>query len=499
MNKMTPLEPAILTIFGITGDLAQRKLLPALYHLAHDKLLPESFKIVGVSRRGTTVKDVLKLIEESVHSNGSSCDEVTLSWLEQALSIVDMDITKPDEYALLKREIDAIEDSLGVCLNRLFYLAIPSALFGAVVERLGSKDLNTGCQHGVAESRLLIEKPFGYDLESAQSLVKSLRGSFTEEQIYRIDHYLAKETVQNILTFRFENPLFSQSWDKDHISHIMITAAESIGIEGRVAFYEQMGALRDLIQSHLLQILALVTMDKPTEMEADAIHRAKEELLSSLVPPADDKMESETIRGQYETYKKEVSSSHSKTETYAAIKLTADNPKWHGVPMYIRTGKSLKEKVTEVTVVFKDADTPECTNYLTIRIQPNEGIVLNLRIKKPGFESKIENVQMDFCYSEKLGVSHPDAYERVLVDVLRGDKTLFATSNEVLACWRITEPILRAWQTDRQPLHIYKNATWGPEVSDKLLAEVSGEWLTEVLHVCSVHVTNVKGASDDNR
>lgn len=487
---MQPLEPAILTIFGITGDLAQRKLLPALYHLAHDKLLPDSFKIVGVSRRGTTVKDVLGAIEKSVESTGNTCDKDTLMWLENAMSIVDMDITRSEQYATLKSELDKIEDSLGICLNRLFYLAIPSSLFGQVTERLGKEDLNTGCQHAVAESRLLIEKPFGYDLASAKELIETLKGSFTEEQIYRIDHYLAKETVQNILTFRFENPLFSKSWDNAHISHIMITAAEEIGIEGRVAFYEQMGALRDLIQSHLLQVLALMTMDKPAKMEAIDIHKAKESLLGQIVPPAVDNIAEETVRGQYKTYKEEVESSHSQTETYAAVRLTVNNSRWKDVPMYIRTGKMLAEKVTEITVAFKDSDAPDCTNYLTIRIQPNEGIVLNLRIKKPGFDQQIEKVQMDFCYNEKLGVAHPDAYERVLVDVMRGDKTLFATSNEVLASWRITEPILHSWQTGQQPLLAYKNGSWGPEVeANILLKEVDGEWLTDILHICSVHPT----------
>ncbi len=486
---MRDLEPAILTIFGITGDLAKRKLLPALYHLAHDKLLPDSFRIVGISRRGTTVNDVLKIIEVSISSSGKSCDKTTLAWLKKVITIVDMDITIPEQYSKLKHELDIIEDSTGICLNRLFYLAIPSTLFGAVTDRLGKEDLNNGCQHGVTESRLLIEKPFGYDLASAKELITTLKDSFTEKQIYRIDHYLAKETVQNILTFRFENPLFSTSWDKTHISHIMITASEEIGIEGRVTFYDQIGALRDLIQSHLLQILALVTMDRPKNMDAINIHKAKEAILKKVLPPAADMTSEETVRGQYDSYKQEVGNKHSTTETFAAVRLYIDEPRWQGVPMFIRTGKALAEKVTEITVAFKDSKAPECLNYLTIRIQPNEGIVLNLRIKKPGFNQQVEDVQMDFCYNEKLGVSHPDAYERVLVDVMRGDKTLFATSNEVLASWEIIEPILYAWQSDRQPLYIYKNNSWGPEEpANNLLKEVSGEWLTDILHVCNVHL-----------
>ena len=483
---MQPLEPAILTIFGITGDLAQRKLLPALYHLAHQKHLPESFKIVGISRRGTKVSDVIEVIKDSVHASGKRCDEATITWLEQAISIVDMDITNPDDYAKLKTELDNIEESLGICQNRLFYLAIPASLFSSVIDRLGKKDLNTGCQHGVTESRLLIEKPFGYDLSSAKELITTLGKSFSEDHIYRIDHYLAKEVSQNILTLRFENPLFSTSWNKDHISHIVITSSETIGIEGRVAFYEQMGAFKDLIQSHLFQILALVTMDRPTKMEAPEIHKAKVAVMHKMLPPHENDMATQTARGQYQTYKEEVSSHHSMVETYAAVRVTIDDPKWQGVPMYIRTGKALSDKVIEMTVVFKDPAAPDCTNHLTIRIQPNEGIVLNLRIKKPGFEHVIQDVNMDYCYNQTADTAHPDAYERVLVDVMRGDKTLFATNDEVLASWQITEPIMQAWQANQVPLHIYPNGTFGPKEADDFLSEVQGTWPKSGPNICHI-------------
>jgi glucose-6-phosphate 1-dehydrogenase len=471
---MPALEPAILTIFGLTGDLAQRKLLPALYQLAHDKLLPDSFKIVGISRRDTTVEDVIERIRHGIEARGGTCDEETLAWLREAISIVHMNMTDEHEYAGLKRELDRIEDELGICLNRLFYLAIPSTLFGSVIRRLGQQDLNAGCQHGRAESRLLIEKPFGYDLESAEELIGTIAESFTESQVYRIDHYLAKETVQNILTFRFQNPLLKQSWDGRHISRITITASESIGIEGRAAFYEQMGALRDLVQSHLLQLLALIAMDKPTTMTAKAIHASKEILLRQVKPPHADQMAERAIRGQYKSYREEVGNDDSMVETFAAVRLTIENERWADVPVLIRTGKALKAKTTEITVAFYDPTVSELENYLTLYIQPDEGFTLKLHIKKPGFENETQSVDMRFKYDETVNAAHPDAYERVLVDAVRGDKTLFATSEEVLASWHIIEPIMQAWAQNLSPLHIYDNGSWGPDASQQL-AEAAGD------------------------
>lgn len=495
---MQPLEPAIITIFGITGDLAQRKLLPSLYRLAQGSLLPDSVRIVGISRRGTTVDDVLTTIRKSVEDEGLTCDQKTLDRLRTMLSIVAMDITKGDDYKRLKQELDAIEDSVGVCLHRIFYLAIPSSLFGSVIERVGQADLSTGCQHGEAESRLLIEKPFGYDQESAEELIEILKDSFHEDQIYRIDHYLAKETVQNILTFRFGNPLFRGVWNNQHISHIMITATESIGIEGRASFYESIGALRDIIQSHLIQVLALVTMDKPAQMTAEAIHEAKEQMMALIMPPTADRLTDDTVRGQYASYRQEAANVSSQTETYAAVKLTIESARWEGVPMYIRTGKALKDKATEIVVVFRDDIEPETENHLTIRIQPNEGIVLNLHIKQPGFDSATEDVQMNFCYDEYFGDASPTAYERVLVDALRGDKTLFATSREVLESWRIVEPILQSWQSDQQPLYIYEDGSWGPEKANVMLEETSHEWSGDIQHVCAVHVSSQKSQQAGN-
>lgn len=496
-NQVLAPPPAIITIFGITGDLAKRKLLPSLYHLAKDGLLPSSTKIVGVTRSGTTVDVILDTIQDSVESNTQvECKTETLEWLRSALSIVTMDVTNHAEYTRLKSELDTIEDTVGICLTRIFYLAIPSTMFSIVVERLGKQDLNSGCQHGEAESRLLIEKPFGYDLISAEELIANLQASFDEEQIYRIDHYLAKETVQNILTFRFQNPLFSNAWDADHISHILVTASESIGIEGRVAFYEQIGALRDLIQSHLLQLVALTTMDQPQDLSAQAIHDSKTKLLRSIRPPHENEMHAKAIRAQYINYRDEVANNDSTTETFAAVELHIDNTRWDKVPILVRTGKSLTEKVTEITIVYKDASNPSCRNTLTIRIQPNEGIVLDLRIKKPGFDDQIEHVQMDFCYQDKYtSTVHPDAYERVLIDSMRGDKTLFATSDEVIASWKVIQPILDAWNNNHSPLLTYDNGSWGPKEAEEMAKNTGIEWLTDSLQICSIRLP--KDRSDE--
>lgn len=481
---MKRLAHTILIIFGITGDLAQRKLLPAIYNLARENRLPEGFSIVGISRRGTRPADITALIDKHISPTDEQKGRV-LSEIEKRLSIVEMNMGNAEEYSKLTDELDRIDSHWGHCLNRLFYLAIPATLFETVTDRLGQPDINRN-RPGICESRFLIEKPFGYSLESARQLIDGLSRQFSESQIYRIDHYLAKETAQNIMSFRFENPLFSGAWNRHHISHIMITASEQIGIEGRAAFYEQMGAMRDLVQSHLLQLLALVTMDRPVSFSDQDIHRAKQDILYRIQPPRPENMKSDTVRGQYKTYRDETGNQQSMTETYAAVKLSIDSDTWRGVPVFIRTGKALKEKVTEVNIVFSDNSTDTMQNILTLRIQPNEGIVIDLRIKKPGFEYELEEVQLDFCYADRSSASHPDAYERVFIDAIRGNKTLFASSSEIIECWRITEPILDAWSKEDFPLHVYDNNSWGPPAADKLIEGSGIKWLTDTHQVCTL-------------
>jgi glucose-6-phosphate 1-dehydrogenase len=481
---MEKLKNTILVIFGITGDLAQRKLLPALYHLAEADIFPAEFRVIGISRRGTTTDTIMSLIKKRIGNTPEENPEI-YDRLARIISIVDMNIDRPEEYSGLTGAIEKIEKAAGHSFNRLYYLAIPSTLFRTVTNRLGQSDINIRGKEN-RECRFLIEKPFGYNLASAQDLIGELSENFDESQIFRIDHYLAKETAQNILAFRFENPLFCGAWNRQHISHIMITAVESIGIEGRTAFYENMGAMRDLVQSHLLQLLALVTMNRPATMSDLDIHREKEFILGRIRPPEPARMAEETVRGQYRSYRGETGNPKSDTETYAALKLSIDTDEWRDVPVFIRTGKAIKEKVTEITVVFSDRENGARKNYLTIRIQPNEGIVIDLQIKKPGFDTSFEQVQLDFCYGDKLSADHPDAYERVLVDAMRGDRTLFATSGEVLSCWRITEPVLEAWNSQGFPLCIYENGSWGPVEADRLIEESGIKWLSDTHNVCSI-------------
>jgi glucose-6-phosphate 1-dehydrogenase len=485
MTQSHKLAPAALVIFGITGDLAHRKLLPALYHLAEDNLLPEDFEIIGVTRSGTTVDALLDDIRARVRAGDEACDESILERFGKSLRILTMDLSKIEEYAKLKAALDDHEIRVGACTNRLFYLAVPSQTFGSISEMLGKAGLTTGCAHKVGESRLLIEKPFGYDLVSAQELIETLGKEFTEQQIYRVDHYLAKETAQNILTFRFDNPLFKTVWHSKTINAIMITAAESIGIEGRVAFYEQTGALRDIIQSHLLQLLALVTMEQPRKMDAEHIHAKKLELLRAIKPIAPDEVATRAVRGQYKGYLEEVNNHSSTTETYAALQLEIDTPRWRSVPILLRTGKAMAEKVTEITLTFKDDDPHQ--NTLTLRIQPNEGISIQLQAKKPGFDSESETVQMDFCYATNGQGVHPDAYERVLVDALRGDKTLFATSDEVIAAWEIVEQVIHAWGMSDDGMETYEQGSWGPGSAQKLAEGAGTAWISQHLNICPVH------------
>lgn len=457
MNRLN-IEPAVITIFGITGDLAKRKLLPALYDLVAGDMLPEKTKIVGLSRRDTTVEDVIAVLKTSMQEQDKSCDPETLKSLADMMQIIHMDIAKADDYAALKSSLDAIEDQANTCLARIFYLAVPSPMFKLIAVNLAEYDLNTGCQHDSGDSRLLMEKPFGYDYSSAKSLIKDIQASFNEEQIYRIDHYLAKETVQNILTFRFKNSLFAGAWDAHHIDRIDVSAIESIDIEGRAHFYESVGAYRDVIQSHLLQLVALVTMDQPDEMTAEGIHEKKTALLSQIRPPKAADMSMQTARKQYIGYRDEVDNQESMTETFAQATFTIDSQRWKDVPIKITTGKALSKKRTDIRIFYKST-TGANETMLGLQIQPDEEILLDLDIKKPGYESETEEVRMNFNYKESGKNLSIDAYERVLIDALRADKTLFATSEEVLACWQISQPVLDAWANNEVPLESYEKGT----------------------------------------
>jgi glucose-6-phosphate 1-dehydrogenase len=484
-----PPKAGVLTIFGITGDLAARKLLPSLYHLLEDGLMPEIFSIVGVSRRETSVSRLMDALKNQLIAENTIPDDAVLQKLGKLVSLLQMDMDSPDDYARLRTELDRHEAALGTCLNRLFYLAIPARAFGDIVDLIGAAGLNQGCRNHASQSRILIEKPFGTDITSAKALIQRLSHSFDESQIYRIDHYLAKETAQNILTFRFQNPLFRAVWDAGLIDHITITAAETLGVEGRATFYEQTGALRDLIQSHLLQLLALVTMDEPTEPGAQGIHDEKLKLLRAIRPMLPGEIAANTVRGQYRAYRDETGIADSTIDTFAAIKLSIDSDRWRGVPILLRSGKAMAEKVTEISIVFRQGEHPKVpANALVIRIQPNEGIVLSLLAKKPGFEHQTQRVNMDFSYKSSFhGVHHPDAYERVLSDAFKGDQTLFTTSEEQLATWAIIQPILDSWDIGQPMLNTYDSGSWGPTAADDLAADAGVTWENYSLEPRPIH------------
>lgn len=454
------IDNSILVIFGVSGDLSRRKILPAIYHLIKDNMLPEKMTIIGTSRKDTSLDKLMKDVELCVLEDSKVCDQKVLLKFKNMLSIIKFDPTNMNHYLSLKERFNKIENQNKECFNRLYYLSVPPSSVEPIIKKLGLSGLNKNCSHGSGKSRLLIEKPFGNDLDSAKILISEMSKFFKEDQIFRIDHYLAKETAQNIFTFRKHNPVFWKLWDKNSISSIEVRALEKIGIENRVNFYEHMGALKDLVQNHLIQLLSLITMeiDPNNSTKSSDIHKAKLKLLNQIMP-LNRRTLKEVKLGQYKNYKKEVLNPNSNVETYVKLKLEINNRRWLGTPIYLETGKALDKKTTEIIVNFKTKNIQQ-TNSLTFRIQPNEGIDIKLIVKEPGLTDKYKEAFMDFSYQSTFKQStHPDAYERVLVDALKGDQTLFATSSEVLASWKILEPLLKEWEKHPKTLKIYQEGS----------------------------------------
>jgi glucose-6-phosphate 1-dehydrogenase len=472
-----PLSPTVLVIFGITGNLSTHKLLPALYKLVADKRLPEQFFILGIFRDVPSLDIIFQTAEIEILRAHQECDPEVLAELRSKVLTLQMDSTNAEHFTRLHETLHKLNIDQQKTFNRLFYLAIPPQIFSDVITNLAQAGLNTQDEATGMASRILVEKPFGRDLDSAQALINHMAPRFSENQIYRIDHYLAKETAQNILTFRFNNPLVEGIWSRQFIDHIQITAAETIGIQGRVAFYEQMGALRDIVQSHLMQLMALVMMEYPEGLTSHAIHREKLLLLESIELINPQHVEEVASRGQYQGYPEEVSNPKSHNETYAAVKLEVANTRWGGVPILLRTGKGLADKRTDITVVFKDRTRREMPdNLLIIRIQPNEGISLKLLAKQPGFSDTLQPVLMDFMYQGSFEGPQPDAYQRVLIDAIRGDQSLFATSEEVLASWRLLQPVIDYWETSDAAVQSYPKGSWGPDTADQLAHQYGCQW-----------------------
>ncbi|MCA9325842.1 glucose-6-phosphate dehydrogenase [Candidatus Saccharibacteria bacterium] len=444
-------KPTIFVIFGITGDLAHRRLLPALYHLFKDDSLHDKTTILGLSRREITPDQLLEKVELCVLEKDNVCDPEVMARFRNALQMMQLNPTEPDDYGRLRERLDQIETVQGHCAHRLFYLSIPPAVYRNVVDNLGQQGLSSSCQHGDNKSSILVEKPFGFNLESAQQLISETNQFFDESQIYRIDHYLAKETAQNILTFRRSNPMFTSIWNSKHVSDIEVLTSETLDVKGRGAFYDEVGALRDQIQSHSMQLLALATLNIPDELDEASLHDAKRQLFSSIEPVND--VHRQVQRGQYKGYVQDVERDTSTTESYVSLSLHIHNERWQGTRIRLATGKKLARKSSMVRLTFKEPGNHDVKNMLTFRLQPNEGIDITLQAKRVGLEDATEPAWLNFDYS---AAAHPDAYERVLIDAIRGDHMLFASSDEIIATWKVLQPVLDAWQAGSEDLIRYE-------------------------------------------
>jgi glucose-6-phosphate 1-dehydrogenase len=485
-------EPCIVVIFGASGDLTKRKLLPALFHLEQQGLLPKDFAVVGVARRDISATFASDMQDGIVKGGGVDADDPKLKPFMDRVKYFATNFDDDAGYAKLKIFLEGIDKELGTKGNRLFYLAVAPEYFADVTERLGKQDMTKPA--APAWAHVIIEKPFGTDLESAKKLNDEINAVLSENQIFRIDHYLGKETVQNILVFRFANGIFEPIWNRNYIDHVIITAAESIGIEGRGPFYEKAGALRDVLQNHVMEVLSFVAMEPPDSFEADAVRTEKLKVWRAIEPiPVED-----TVRGQYGPgtvdgekvigYRQEDRvNPESTTETFAAMKLSIENWRWAGVPIYIRAGKRLAKRVTEVTVIFKqpplhmfktnDPKTQVRSNILKMRIQPDEGISLTFGAKIPGPTTNVKPVEMHFSYADTFGKSSANGYERLLLDAMLGDGTLFAHRDGVEATWALMTPILEAWEkTPPTDFPNYDAGTWGPEAADQLLRKDGRKW-----------------------
>jgi glucose-6-phosphate 1-dehydrogenase len=484
--------PCGLVIFGVTGDLSRRKLMPAVYDLANRGLLPPGFALVGFARRDWADQDFGQVVYESVKEHARTPFRETV-WdrLAEGFRFVPGSFDDDEAFDNLARTVHDLDRVRGTGGNHAFYLSIPPSSFPLVCKQLARSGLSA--QHGDQWRRVVIEKPFGHDLQSARELNNIVNEVFPEESVFRIDHYLGKETVQNIMALRFANQLFEPIWNAHYVDHVQITMAEDIGLGGRAGYYDGIGAARDVIQNHLLQLLALTAMEEPVSFHPHDLRGEKIKVLSAtrLVQPLDET----TARGQYTggwqggqrvpgLLEEEGFAPDSRTETFAAITLEIDTRRWAGVPFYLRTGKRLGRRVTEVAVVFKRAPhlpfdstaTEELgQNALVVRVQPDEGVTMRFGSKVPGTAMEVRDVTMDFGYGHAFTESSPEAYERLLLDVLLGEPSLFPTNTEVELCWRILDPVLDRWTEDGRP-EPYRAGTWGPESADRMMARTGRCW-----------------------
>jgi glucose-6-phosphate 1-dehydrogenase len=487
-----PVHPTSLVVFGATGDLAHRKLLPALYNLAHEGQLPERFELIGVGRRDQQHEDFRDAALDSIgRFSRRKPDRSVLESLLNDMRYVQGSFDDDEVYAELGRTLREFDDQAGRALDRVFYLSTAPEFFALIPGKLGAAGLN---RVENAMTRIVIEKPFGYDLASARRLNAQLLEVFEESQIFRIDHYLGKETAQNLLAMRFANALFEPVWNRNYIDHVQITAAEDIGIGGRAGYYEHSGALRDLVQNHMLQLLALLAMEPPTAFDADRLRDEKLKVLEAIVPPRVGDVASMAVRAQYGPgviggvhvpgyLQEEGVAEHSRTETYAALRLHVSNWRWAGVPFYLRTGKRLARKVTEIAVILKpvphialqsSGSVGIQANQIIFTLQPDEGVSVSIGAKIPGSRMRIRPVNMEYRYGTAFMSESPEAYERLILDAMRGDATLFTRNDEIEALWGIIDPILVAWEQDTtSEIPQYEAGSAGPAEAEALIDDGS--------------------------
>ncbi|MGD8402687.1 MAG: glucose-6-phosphate dehydrogenase [Anaerolineales bacterium] len=497
MEKKTKLPPAVLVIFGAAGDLTWRKLMPALYDLFLDGLLPKNFAICGVDGKPISADEWREHLNDGVDKFARHDKTDSSNWNDFATHLVDCltgDFKKSDTFDSLAGKLAEQDKNLGGQAEHVYYLATPPAIVEDIVHNLGQAGLTKDAGH----SRIVFEKPFGHDQESAHSLNQSLLKTLDESQIYRIDHFLGKETVQNILAFRFANALFEPLWDRRYIDHVQITVAETLGVEHRGKYYDKAGALRDMIQNHLMQILSLIAMEPPVAFNADEIRARKVDVLRAIRPIPADNLHNYAARGQYgpgwlegekvPAYRDEPDvDPESSTETFAALKLFIDNWRWQDVPFYMRTGKRMAEDVSKAIIQFRpvphqsfpsSASIDWQPNRLEIDIQPDEGISLRFLAKQPGVTLRLSPKDMNFRYAEAFKTETPEAYETLLLDVMEGDATLFMRADQVECAWSVVDPVLEVWNSvEASDFPNYPSGSWGPESAETLIAQDGRSWL----------------------
>jgi glucose-6-phosphate 1-dehydrogenase len=481
-------------VFGVTGDLAKKKLIPAVYDLANRGLLPPGFALLGFARRDWGDGDFEQLAREAAEKGArTEFRESTWSRLSGAMKFLPGSFDDDEAFDKLADMLRELDGSHGTQGNAAFYLSIPPAAFPTVLKQMSRTGMADNSASG-GWRRVVVEKPFGHDLPSSRELNDLVDDVFTAQDVFRIDHYLGKETVQNLLALRFANTLFEPIWNANHVDSVQITVAEDVGIGSRAAFYEETGAARDVLQNHLLQLLALTAMEEPVGFDAESLRSEKRKVLGALKPPDD--LASYAVRGQYDqgwlagervqAYRAEEGvDPDSGTETYAAVRLEVETRRWAGVPFYLRTGKRLPRRVTEIAVVFKKppilpfsrTDTEELgANQLVVRVQPDEGVTLRFGSKVPGTTMEVRDVAMDFQYGEAFTEASPEAYERLLLDVLLGDASLFPRNEEVEESWRVIDPIEHFWAEQADGPHLYRAGEWGPRAAEEMLARDGRVW-----------------------